>query len=169
VVRKSLGRCTTGACGRTMVRQVVVGWTRLQGDGVGSRATCHKLVCDSARAAPTTAALACATWAEEFQLWLLNNQTNAMHWTPRKPGSTSMINLGWEANSSIVVDFAVLGKALSYGSDHRVLQTVLHISGKPKPAVTETKYCVTDYHVWTEVYHKVVNTVNPVPDPSTTD
>jgi hypothetical protein len=47
VVHKSLGRCTTGACGRTAVWQVVVGWTRLQRDGVGSGAACHKLVHDS--------------------------------------------------------------------------------------------------------------------------
>jgi hypothetical protein len=47
VVCKSLGRCMTGACGRTMVRRVVVGWTRLRRDGVGSGATCHKLVCDT--------------------------------------------------------------------------------------------------------------------------
>jgi hypothetical protein len=47
VVRESLGRCAAGACGRTTVRQVVVGWTRLQRDGVGSGAACHELVRDS--------------------------------------------------------------------------------------------------------------------------
>jgi hypothetical protein len=47
VVRKSSGRCTTGACGQKTVRRVVVGWTRLQRDGVGSGAACHELVCDN--------------------------------------------------------------------------------------------------------------------------
>jgi hypothetical protein len=47
VVRKSSGRCTMGACGRTMVRRVVVGWTRLRRDRVRSRAACHELVCDT--------------------------------------------------------------------------------------------------------------------------
>jgi hypothetical protein len=53
VVHKSLGRCTTGACGRMTVWQVVVGWTRLQRDGVGSRAACHKLVCDTGKCRST--------------------------------------------------------------------------------------------------------------------
>jgi ribonuclease HI len=119
------------------------------------------------RAAPTAAASAFADWAEEFQLWLLNNQTGATRWTPGKPGGASIINLGWEANSSIVMDFAVLDEALLYGSDHRVLRTALQIGGKPEPAVTETKYCVTDYQAWTEVYIEVVDAVNPVPDPTT--
>jgi ribonuclease HI len=121
------------------------------------------------RAPPTAAAAAFADWAEEFQLRLLNNQTNATRWTPGNPGGASIIDLGWEADSSIVVDFAVLDEALSYGSDHRVLRTVLHIGGEPEPAVTETKYCVTDYHAWTEVYTEVVCAVNPVPDPTTTE
>jgi hypothetical protein len=47
VVRKSSGRCTTSACGRTVVWRVVVGRTRLRRDGVGSGAACHKLVHDS--------------------------------------------------------------------------------------------------------------------------
>jgi hypothetical protein len=48
VVHGSLGRCTTSACGWgwTAVWQVVVGWTRLRRDRVGSGAACHELVCD---------------------------------------------------------------------------------------------------------------------------
>jgi hypothetical protein len=45
-------------------------------------------------AAPTAAALAFANWAEEFQLRLLNNQIDATHWTPGKPGGASIIDLG---------------------------------------------------------------------------
>jgi hypothetical protein len=52
VVCKSSGSCTTTACGRTVVRRVVVGWTRLRRDGVGSGAACHKLVRDSSESAP---------------------------------------------------------------------------------------------------------------------
>jgi hypothetical protein len=47
VVCKSSGRYKTSACGQTAVRQVVVDWTRLWRDGVGSGAACHELVCDS--------------------------------------------------------------------------------------------------------------------------
>jgi hypothetical protein len=47
VVRESSGRCAAGACGRTTVRRVVVGRTRLRRDGVGSGAACHELVRDS--------------------------------------------------------------------------------------------------------------------------
>jgi hypothetical protein len=47
VVCKSSGKCTSGACGWTTVWQVVVGWTRLWRDCIGSRAACHKLVCDN--------------------------------------------------------------------------------------------------------------------------
>jgi hypothetical protein len=44
VVRESLGRCAAGACGQTTVRRVVVGWTRLQRDGVGSGAACSETI-----------------------------------------------------------------------------------------------------------------------------
>jgi hypothetical protein len=47
VVRKSSGSCAAGACGRTTVRRVVVGRTRLRSDGVESGAACHELVRDS--------------------------------------------------------------------------------------------------------------------------
>jgi hypothetical protein len=46
VVRKCAGSCITSACGRTTVRRVVVGRTRLRKDGVGSGAACHELVRD---------------------------------------------------------------------------------------------------------------------------
>jgi hypothetical protein len=47
VVCRSLGRCTSSAHGQTAVWWMVVGQTRLQRDGVGSGAACHKLLCDS--------------------------------------------------------------------------------------------------------------------------
>jgi hypothetical protein len=51
-VCRSLGRCMLSASGQTVVRWVVVGWTRLWGNSVGSGAACHNVVCDNSPTQP---------------------------------------------------------------------------------------------------------------------
>jgi hypothetical protein len=59
-VCRSLGGCMPSAHGWTVVWWVVVCQISLQRDGVGSRATCHELVCD------TCGFSLCTKWVNNF-------------------------------------------------------------------------------------------------------